>query len=113
MPDQERHPLVIPFTAALVGAICDRRRHAAWWKSFLTLLPGSAFFIALLLTMTAILGYPASASQATLAGFYATIGCIWLLGVPLAALPVAGCSVPEEESYLGEESFYARRATIR
>jgi hypothetical protein len=79
-----------PVTAALVGFIYDRRRYAAWWKSFLSLLAGSAFFVGTLLLFTAIFGSPPSASQASLVGFYVTLGCSWALLAPLIALPVAG-----------------------
>lgn len=80
-----------PITASLVGFIYDRRRYAAWWKSFLSLSAGSAFFVTILLTLTAILGRPADgSSQTALADLYVGIACIWLLLMPLMALPVAG-----------------------
>jgi hypothetical protein len=79
-----------PVTAALVGFIYDHRRYAAWWKSFLSLLAGSAFFVGILLLFTAIFGSPPGASQASLVGLYVTLGCSWALLAPLIALPVAG-----------------------
>jgi hypothetical protein len=82
--------VLMPVTAALVGFLYDRRRYAAWWKSFLCLLAGSALFIGIILLLTAIFGNPSNASQVSLVGFYVAIGCAWLLFVPLITLPVAG-----------------------
>jgi len=82
--------ILMPFTATLVGTIYDRRQHAAWWKSFLTLLLGSAFFVIAILVATIIWGRPTSSSQATLADFFIGIGCVGILLIPLMALPVAG-----------------------
>lgn len=80
--------ILVPITSTLVGFIYDRRRYAAWWKSFLAMLLGSAFLVTVLFTFVAILGRPADTSS--LASFYVAIGCIWLVLVPLLALPIAG-----------------------
>jgi hypothetical protein len=80
--------ILLPLTAALVGFLYDRRRSAAWWKSFLILLLGSAFLVTVMLAFVAIFGRPTS--TASLTDFYIGIGCIWVLLIPLMALPIAG-----------------------
>lgn len=80
--------ILVPLTAALVGFFYDRRRYAAWWHSFLTLLLGSACFVTVMLTLVAIFGHPADVSA--LAGFYIIMGCFGIVMTPLIALPIAG-----------------------